>query len=41
VNDDPLFLAAMTDIVLGTIARYRSGQPLEIGIGDCGLGIRD
>jgi len=34
VNDDPLFLAAMTDIVLETIARYRSGRPLEIGIGD-------
>ncbi|MGE0044021.1 MAG: ferrochelatase [Vicinamibacterales bacterium] len=28
VNDDPLFLDMMADVVLGTVARYRTGRPL-------------
>jgi ferrochelatase len=28
VNDDPLFLDMMADVVLRTIARYDSGRPL-------------
>jgi ferrochelatase len=30
VNDDPLYLATMTDMVLQTIARYERGRPLPI-----------
>jgi ferrochelatase len=30
VNDDPLFLDMMSDVVLQTIARYRTGRPLPI-----------
>jgi ferrochelatase len=30
VNDDPLFLDMMTDVVLKTVRRYESGQPLSI-----------
>ena len=30
VNDDPAFLDMMADVVLATIRRYRSGQPLPI-----------
>jgi ferrochelatase len=30
VNDDPLFLDMMTDVVLRTIARYEHGRPLPI-----------
>lgn len=30
VNDDPLFLDMMADVVLDTIARYEGGQPLQI-----------
>ena len=30
VNDDPLFLDMMTDVVLRTIRRYESGRPLPI-----------
>jgi ferrochelatase len=29
-NDDPLFIDMMTDVVLKTVARYRSGRPLPI-----------
>jgi hypothetical protein len=28
VNDDPLFLGMMSDVVLRTIARYEHGRPL-------------
>ena len=28
VNDDPLFLDMMADVVLRTIARYETGRPL-------------
>jgi hypothetical protein len=30
VNDDPLFIDMMTDVVLRTIKRYESGHPLPI-----------
>jgi len=30
VNDDPLFLDMMTDVVLRTIRRYETGRPLSI-----------
>ena len=30
VNDDPLFIDMMADVVLRTITRYESGQPLPI-----------
>jgi ferrochelatase len=30
VNDDPLFLDMMTDVVLRTIRRYETGRPLPI-----------
>lgn len=30
VNDDPLFLDMMTDVVLKTVRRYESGRPLPI-----------
>jgi ferrochelatase len=30
VNDDPLFVAMMTDVVLRTIARYDGGRPLPM-----------
>ncbi len=30
VNDDPAFLAMMTDVVLGTFRRYERGRPLPI-----------
>jgi ferrochelatase len=30
VNDDPLFLDMMADVVLGTIHRYARGRPLPI-----------
>ena len=30
VNDDPLFLDMMADVVLQTIARYERGRPLAI-----------
>ena len=30
VNDDPLFLDMMADVVVGTMARYGSGRPLPI-----------
>jgi ferrochelatase len=30
VNDDPLFLDMMADVVLGTMARYASGTPLPL-----------
>ena len=30
VNDDPLFIDMMTDVVLRTIRRYESGHPLPI-----------
>ena len=30
VNDDPLFLDMMADVVLRTIARYESGRPLPL-----------
>jgi protoporphyrin/coproporphyrin ferrochelatase len=30
VNDDPLFLGMMTDVVLRTIRRYETGRPLPI-----------
>jgi ferrochelatase len=30
VNDDPLFIAMMTDVVLRTMARYANGKPLPI-----------
>jgi ferrochelatase len=32
VNDDPLFLDMMADVVLATIARYRTGQPLPMAM---------
>jgi ferrochelatase len=31
VNDDPLFLDMMADVVLRTIARYARGRPLPVG----------
>ena len=31
VNDDPLFLDMMADVVLRTIARYEHGRPLPLG----------
>ena len=30
VNDDPLFLDMMADMVLRTIARYEHGRPLPV-----------
>jgi ferrochelatase len=33
VNDDPLFLDMMADVVLGTIARYGRGRPVPIARG--------
>ena len=30
VNDDPLFLDMMADVVLRTIRRYEHGRPLQI-----------
>ena len=30
VNDHPVFLDMMADVVLGTIARYSTGRPLAI-----------
>ena len=30
VNDDPLFLDMMADVVLRTLRRYESGRPLPI-----------
>ena len=30
VNDDPLFLDMMADVVLTTVRRYESGRPLPI-----------
>ena len=30
VNDDPRFLDMMAEVVLGTVARYRTGRPLPI-----------
>jgi ferrochelatase len=30
VNDDPLFIDMMADVVLKTIRRYESGRPLPI-----------
>ena len=34
VNDDPLFVSMMADVVLRTVARYRSGRPLPIVPGE-------
>jgi ferrochelatase len=31
VNDDPVFLDMMADVVLGTVRRYATGQPLPVG----------
>ena len=31
VNDDPLFLDMMADVVLSTIRRYASGRPVALG----------
>jgi protoporphyrin/coproporphyrin ferrochelatase len=31
VNDDPVFLDMMADVVLGTIRRYATGRPLPVG----------
>ena len=33
VNDDPLFIDMMADVVLRTIRRYESGRPLPIMAG--------
>jgi hypothetical protein len=33
VNDDPLFLDAMTETVLETMERYGSGRPLPVVAG--------
>ena len=33
VNDDPLFLDMMADVVLQTVARYKTGRPLPITSG--------
>ena len=30
VNDDPLFLDMMADVVLATVRRYESGRPLPL-----------
>ena len=30
VNDDPLFIDMMADVVLRTIRRYETGRPLTI-----------
>jgi ferrochelatase len=30
VNDDPAFLDMLADVVLATVARYRTGRPVEI-----------
>jgi ferrochelatase len=37
VNDDPLFLDMMADVVLSAVRRYRTGRALELA----GLGTRD
>jgi ferrochelatase len=37
VNDDPLFLDMMSDVVLKTIARYERGRPLPLGALGSGL----
>jgi len=44
VNDDPLFLDMMADVVLHTIAKYERGRPLPIapsGPRDPGPALRD
>jgi len=42
VNDDPLFLDMMADVVMATIRRYAKGRPLPItGTRDSGSGTRD
>ena len=33
VNDDPLFVDMMADVVLRTIRRYETGRPLQIVAG--------
>ena len=30
VNDDPVFVDMMADVVLGTMRRYETGRPLPI-----------
>jgi ferrochelatase len=37
VNDDPLFLDMMSDVVLKTIGRYERGRPLPLGSPGSGL----
>jgi hypothetical protein len=36
VNDDPLFLDMMADVVLRTIARYERGVPLPLTTASAG-----
>ena len=41
VNDDPLFLDMMAQVVLATVRRHATGRPLEVVVSDQGPGIRD
>jgi protoporphyrin/coproporphyrin ferrochelatase len=32
VNDHPLFIGALADAVMETVAQYAAGRPLQIGV---------